>query len=84
MLYSYGPLRLGTPSQQELCVLPRVCSSIPGVASRPQASSPFHPLPLAPALAGAGAQGVLVMNKGRMRLEWGGFDKPDAFIASCQ
>ena len=71
------------PSHQVLCVLPQVCSSIPGVVSRPRGSRPSHPLPLALALARAGAQGVLVMNKGRMRLEWGLFDKSDTFIASC-
>ena len=71
------------PSHQVLCVLLQVCLSIPGVVSRPRGSRPSHPLPLALALARAGAQGVLVMNKGRTRLEWGVFHKPDAFIASC-
>ena len=56
----------------------------PGVVSRPQASCSSHPLPFTLALARAGAQGVLVMNKGRTRSEWGVFDKPDAFIGSCQ
>ena len=65
-------------------VLPQVCSSFPGVVSRPPSSRSSHPLPLALALAHAGAQGVLVMNKGRTRLEWGVFDKPDAFFGSWQ
>ena len=63
-----------------LCVLPQVCSSFPGVVSSPRASHSSHPLPLALALAHVGAQGVLVMNKGRMRLEWGEFDKPDVLL----
>ena len=48
-----------------LCVLPQVCWSFPGVVSSPRGSRSSHPLPLALALAHAGAQGVLVMNKGR-------------------
>ena len=73
-------LLAGAPSHQVLCVLPQVYSSIPGVVSRPRASRPSHPLPLARALARAGAQGVLVMNNGRTRLEWGVFHKPDALL----
>ena len=42
------------PSHQVLCVLLQVCSSIPGVVSRPRASRPSHPLPLALTLARAG------------------------------